>query len=303
MPSRTAFRIFRAAAVAVAAFLPMAHQASAAPTISVSRNPSEGAVGDAYAVTWRSEGAVRVGYDCKGAWNGAQPDISKDGLGLAGSVSGKYEASMKGATSCVWTATAQDGSQSVAGESFTVRDAVVATFKVTKVNSVPYDGTPVPVPSGTKSVVVEGVGGYRGGRIYSFIEGKVFANEPVADDGSWKLTLVSGLGGNAAFDFAKSGVMTFVVKTTGTADPEKTATYAFNVTGGGELTGMKCRSGDWYSETNLAAEFGKTVECTITSSDSGTRFMKSAGRTHRGDVDSVRQVLPQTDSQLPVRCS
>lgn len=218
-------------AMAVCALLVSA-SAFAAPSISVLRTPALATEGDSYTVAWQTSGAAKVGYKCSGAWNGSQDDVSRDGLGLNGSVNGTYDKSLLGSTTCVWTATAQDGSVSTATESFSssARSNVPqpsSAFAITKLNGAPYAGSAAPIPADAKSFVVQGIGA-KDSRIVISSEGKVFANEGANADGTWSVTVSNGQYG-AGFKFPDSGIMNFTAETSKPYTASSSVSFAINV--------------------------------------------------------------------------
>jgi hypothetical protein len=62
--------------ISSALFVLIPATALASPSISVTRTPSTGNVGEDYSVSWGTSGATKVGYRCSGAWNGNLNDMS-----------------------------------------------------------------------------------------------------------------------------------------------------------------------------------------------------------------------------------
>ncbi len=65
---------------------------------------------------------------------------------------------------------------------------------------------------------------------------------------------------------------------------------------------IQCRTGGEYSETNIYAKRGESVNCTVGASDGKTRLMMDSGYVSWGDVDSTKVVQPQSVSEIPTSC-
>jgi len=273
---------------------------SAAPNLVVTRTPSTGAVGTAETVYWYSQGATKVQYSCTGPFSG------KGILPTKGSVPDIYREEWVGTTKCEWWAVDSEGvASNKIDDTFTVTAATVAdkpqineNFSITSVNGQKFTGDSVLVPSDTNGFVLEGTG-VPGSRIF-VSEVKVSsdygeANEPVGDDGKWKMTFLTKRYAPGVHYFKLSGYKPYTAISVDML-------FSFTVLPSelpAKPEGMKCIVDGHGTATNTYLNFGQTAECSVMTSDPNTRAMMSSGYTSWGSMGTSKDVEPRGNTVIP----